>query len=131
MILFILLLSTHWVMDFIMQAQEDALNKSHSNKHLFNHVNEYSLGIFLMVFFYLLTVTEGVSLGLVKYSLGFWGITFICHFVTDYYTSKESARRYKLKRMYGIKGFWAVIGFDQLLHTLQLLLTIYFLNNLI
>lgn len=122
----IFLLIAHWFFDFAMQDEKDALNKNHSLKHLFNHVNEYSAGMFLSLFIYCLCIGSNFIPSFM-YALTFWCITFICHFVTDYFTSKESHKRYKANKFYGINGFWSIIGFDQLLHALQILLTIYFI----
>lgn len=113
-------------MDFAMQDEGDALNKHHSIKHLFYHVCQYSSGMLLaLLLYYLLCGT--FHLIIPSYFLKFFFIIFVLHFITDYFTSKASNKRYKENKFYGINGFWSIIGFDQLLHTLQIVLTLYYI----
>lgn len=112
----------HWAFDFIVQTQEQGLNKSTNNKILFTHVNEYAIGMFIWCFSFIYLIT-GQLLVSFKIGLQFWVITFICHFITDYYTSKMTSEKYKMQKFYGWDGFWFWIGLDQILHIFQLLIT--------
>lgn len=126
MILLFTMFTAHWFMDFAMQDEGDALNKHHSIKHLFYHVCQYSSGMLLaLLLYYLLCGT--FHLIIPSYFLKFFFIIFVLHFITDYFTSKASNKRYKENKFYGINGFWSIIGFDQLLHTLQIVLTLYYI----
>lgn len=106
----LLLIFTHWVADFLLQTDEMALNKSKSNYWLFIHVLVYSAIFFAPL----------IIIGLPYWSVTFVTITFICHFITDYFTSKLSARLYKDNKRH---WFFVVIGFDQFLHYAQLIIT--------
>lgn len=127
--MFIVLLTSalvsHWIMDFCLQKEQDALNKSSSMQHLFNHVFEYSLGMFIAQFF-TASCIMGPSMA-INIAAPFFLVTLISHWVTDYVTSKTSAIRYKYHKYYGLNGFWAIIGLDQLLHALQIVYTLYYL----
>ena len=80
----------------------------------------------------------------------FAGITFICHTITDYFTSRLNSKLWakatywgsdEMKRLYPIDcpenkhgkyvhNFFVSIGFDQVLHYIQLFLTYSLLKNL-
>lgn len=99
----------HFLGDFALQTHEQSQLKSTSNIALAQHVGVYSL-VWIIA-------TAPI---LREWSLIFGIITFICHFATDYTTSRIG------------KKFWAkgdfhngfvVIGFDQILHYVQLYLT--------
>ena len=106
------LLFTHWIADFLFQTDEMAINKSKHNGWLFVHVLTYT-SIFLAP----LLATRGFTgVG----NMYFLGITFLCHFITDYFTSRLSSKLWKEDKRH---WFFVVIGFDQFSHYLQLLLT--------
>jgi hypothetical protein len=113
----------HFIADFIFQAEEWATNKSKSNFALFKHVTAY-------------TIIWSVS-GLFIFSdpfkyLTFLLVTFVAHFITDYFTSRIVSRKFA-NNEYGSPipnfGAFTVIGFDQVLHYGQLFLTYHFLIN--
>lgn len=54
-------------------------------------------------------------------------VTFFCHTIQDYITSRENAILAKLESKH---KFFVSIGFDQFLHFVQLILTYYYLINL-
>lgn len=107
---FILLLA-HWIGDFVLQADWMALNKSKDNFALTAHC-------------FIVALVTGVTAAqwLVGSSLGFWFIfiTFVCHFCTDYVTSRINAKLWQAEQ---IHWFFVSIGFDQLLHYFQLAVT--------
>lgn len=123
--LLLMFLIAHFVADFIMQTREQAVNKSKSIAALLSHTGWYS---FAMFFFVLMIVSynsnvaplawEGVLV--MKIPLLFGLITFVCHSITDFFTSKLTSYLYKKKDYH---NFFVVIGFDQILHYLQLYLT--------
>lgn len=110
----------HWIGDFLLQSTDMALNKSKSNIWLFRHVLSYCLPFLVLgVFFY--------SPHLV---LIFTYVTFLSHFITDYYTSRWTGRLRAAEKYYGFPAFFSVIGLDQWIHIAQLFLTFKFLNSL-
>lgn len=118
-IIFILLL--HFFADFVVQTHEDAINKSTSVKHLFSHVWEYSVFITLIMSVYAFAAGGALLLG---HALLFGAITFVSHFITDYFTSRANT---KLWKSGNVHNFFVGIGFDQWLHAVQLILTYAFI----
>jgi len=116
----IILIFIHWVADFLLQTQSMAMNKSKNNRWLLAHVTVYSASWFVvgMFMFDLLPVVL------------FTVSTFICHFITDYMTSRWTSSLYKQGKFYGFPGFFSVIGFDQFLHYLQLILCYEYFSKL-
>lgn len=120
----------HWVADFVFQDEAWATTKSVSNKSLTKHVAMYSLiwfgtiGIVYVGYDVYwarpMTNDEGIRI------LLFCSITFVCHWITDYYTSRLNTKLHKAGK-YGSPipnmGFFTSIGFDQVLHYAQLFLT--------
>lgn len=109
----------HWFADFVLQTDWQAKNKSTDNRALFDHVMNYSSVWFL------------ASIGYAYFAncwwmLGFAPITFACHFVTDYFTSRLNTKLHKAGK---IHEFFVSIGFDQFLHYAQLLLTFKLLTS--
>lgn len=114
----------HFVADFIFQDEKWAVGKSHSVKLLTLHVLAYTSLWFLFCNFYCIA-TGNYKMFLVV------PITFISHWLTDYFTSKVTSRLYSEKK-FGSPipnlGFFSMIGFNQVLHYIQLFLTFYFLS---
>jgi len=129
----------HFIGDFILQTDKEAKNKSSSWYYLLSHTLSYST-IWIVIGSLYGVVIDNVWLG-----FQFGGITFICHTITDYFTSRLNKklmpiRDYKENREEGIKWysfpygesyhkFFIGIGGDQVLHYIQLFLTYYFLTN--
>lgn len=115
----------HYIADFVFQTDEMAINKSKSNKHLFQHVGIYSSIWLLGGILYILPVMnisselEWENL-ILKFCIVFPVVTFICHFIIDYLTSRWSSYLYQKGERH---NFFLVIGFDQVLHYTQLFLT--------
>lgn len=115
----ILLLTVHTVADFMMQTEWEGMNKSKDIKALLSHVLNYT-GMIGCASFALSTQNWWL----------FTLITGVCHFITDYFTSKMTSKRYKEGKFYGFNGFWSVIGIDQLLHIVQIILTLKLVENI-
>lgn len=96
------ILAIHYVADFVFQTNYQATNKSKSLKALSSHIGIYTLCL----------LPFGIAYALLNGGL---------HFITDFFTSKMSARFYAKKQ---IEYFWATIGADQLIHGLCLVGTI-------
>ena len=110
--LFLFILVMHFLADFALQTHEQATGKSTSIKWLTYHVGVYSIIWLLTAWFYF----DDFRIAMI-----FATITFICHWLTDYITSRIG------------KPFWdkgdfhngfVVVGFDQILHYIQLYLTL-------
>lgn len=144
--LILLIISFHWIADFVLQTEWQATNKSKNIKALIAHTTTYS------------TFWLPVSLIFFDFSflnsLAFVGITFLFHTATDYLTSKLNTRLVTEIRKEQIeafqkgllecspqenflnsigKGKWhnffVSVGFDQVLHYAQLFLTYYLLKS--
>jgi hypothetical protein len=92
----------HFIADFIFQSRKMAENKSRSLLYLTYHCIEYTL--FLL------------PLGL-KYAT----INGVCHFITDFITSKLTTKYYLAKNN---KMFFIIIGLDQAIHMTILIFTL-------
>ncbi len=94
-----------------------ATNKSKNNTALLAHTEIYS-GIFFLPMLYLL--------GSPYLALFYISITFVCHTIQDWLTSRLNTYLWNKKEVH---WFFVSIGFDQLLHFTQLLLTYQLLTN--
>lgn len=115
-IIFIILL-IHWIADFLCQTDWQAKNKSTSNNALTAHVISYCIPWMIFVSYFLVFKNNGSFILFIP-------ITFICHWITDYITSRINTKLYKENK---IHYFFVSIGFDQILHYIQLFLTYYIL----
>lgn len=108
---------THWLADFVAQSNEDAQKKSVSNIHLLSHTVGYSLIWYTVgVAYVIFHLDTYVQWHLTYFIL----ITFVCHTITDYFTSRLNKRLWEKK---DVHNFFVSIGFDQVLHYVQLFLT--------
>lgn len=125
----LILLTIHFIADFIFQDEKWALGKSSFNTSLLKHTITYSLvwlfiGLFIKIFYESIFINFEVFsyLSLFKFVL----VTFVFHTITDYFTSRIVAKKFANNHMgSSIPNFGAftIIGFDQLLHYFQLLIT--------
>lgn len=109
----------HWFADFVLQTHWQATNKSKNNKALTMHVLSYTTVWLLVANAYAIVTGNFLMLAL------FPIITFVCHWITDYYTSRLNT---KLWEKGDVHNFFVSVGFDQFLHYLQLFLTYYILK---
>lgn len=114
------ILFLHWFADFVLQTDWQAQNKSKSNKALTAHVFYYSMVWFIASVLFASHYDN-------RWMLVFSAITFVCHWVTDYFTSRLNSKLWNEKRVH---AFFVSVGFDQFLHYSQLLITYYYLNTL-
>lgn len=111
------ILIIHWIADAVFQARNIAINKSESNYVLFKHVLLYSM-------IWMIFVILGYGfIGFNKTIFLFPIVTFVFHFITDYYTSRLNKKLW-LKNDTSNKiptfNFFTAVLFDQLLHYFQL-----------
>jgi len=113
----------HWIADFVCQTHWQAVNKSTNNEALIAHTINYTVIFGVLTFWitviYLAITKEEIK---VSQSLVYWFLptTFICHTITDYFTSRLNTRLWKKG---DIHNFFVSVGFDQVLHYLQLFIT--------
>jgi len=128
------LFTIHYIGDFLLQTDEDARGKSTSWKHLLNHTFTYTstwfiafiLIMFGMCYYELYTHTT-FMLPFDRRIYWFIPITFVCHTITDYFTSRWVKKSFDKQDYHN--GF-AKIGFDQyVLHLPQSFLTYYLLTK--
>ena len=122
----------HFVADFIMQDERWALNKSKNWDALLMHTITYTsvwLVIALIIDVYTNQTTNDWYFDTLDVQL-FLLITFVCHTITDYFTSRIVSKKFA-EGKYGSAipsfGAFTIIGFDQVLHYVQLFLTYYYL----
>lgn len=132
-IAFIIMFS-HWFADFYCQTHEMAVNKSTSNYWLFKHICSYTWNFYLSIvvfalifmvcayFWPIMMVTTFPILSEISFILvlKFVAINAMCHWVTDYFTSRWTTKLWKENRMH---DFFVVIGLDQLIHYTTYIIT--------
>lgn len=106
------ILFVHWVADFLCQTHEMSIKKSKSNKWLSYHVSVYSLVTTVFWTMAMFRVDPLINLPLV------FGITFVTHWITDYFTSRWTSKLYAKG---DIHNFFVVVGLDQFIHYTTLL----------
>lgn len=118
----------HWLADFVLQTHEQAIGKSYKWSCLLNHTSTYSTVWFLFGLMYITCTVPlySTSNTPILNVLAFTGITFVCHTIQDYFTSRWV--KYYFDKNNFHNGF-VVIGLDQILHYSQLLLTYNLLKN--
>lgn len=125
----------HYIADFILQDEKWALGKSKNWNDLLSHTLTYS-GIWFGVAVLINLITIGGFLGREilfspEYIMLFTIITFICHTITDYFTSRIVSKMFAENR-YGSSipnwGAFSMIGLDQVFHYIQLFGTYYLLK---
>lgn len=119
----------HFIADFIFQDEKWAINKSKNLKALLTHTAVYSCMWYIPGMIYAMYNEDTYISPHVTY---FVLITFVCHTITDYFTSRIVAKRFA-NQYYGSVipnfGAFTIIGIDQFLHYLQLILTFQFLTT--
>jgi hypothetical protein len=119
------LLSGHYIGDFLLQSRKIGTQKISDNRVMLDHVTIYTGTVFMMIFLFILMplcfVTELPN-------MGFWGsfsfhmliyfYIFVTHFATDWCTSRLTARFWQRDQY---KAFWNTIGIDQLIHAVTLI----------
>lgn len=108
----------HWFADFVLQTDKQAKGKSKNWHDLLCHTSNYTLiwifvGILCTNPVYRILGTENWW----KYMWVFPIITFVCHTITDYFTSRLNSRLWEQGKVH---DFFVSVGFDQVLHYAQL-----------
>lgn len=114
------ILLIHFLADFGLQTHDQATKKGEGNSilnpGLFQHVGVYSIIWFIAI--QIIVQDRFIA-------FNFAATTFICHYFTDYITSRLSKPFFNKQDLHN--GF-VIIGFDQILHYFQLWYTFKFLN---
>lgn len=129
------ILTIHFISDFVLQTDKQAKGKSKNWGDLLSHTITYSLCFGAMAycisFAYLVImyffVTKQTILSVNYHMYWFIPITFICHTITDYFTSRLNSKLWSQGKVH---EFFVSVGFDQLLHYIQLFLTYYLLKSI-
>lgn len=116
--LFLAILGFHWVGDFVLQTHWQATNKSKRCDALARHVATYTATMFVGAWVTFLFSSHGPWV-----VLWFALVTGAVHFVTDYHTSRMTARLHEVGKHH---DFFVVIGLDQFLHQIALALAVWF-----
>lgn len=115
MINIILILTIHFIADFLCQSRTMATNKSKSLYWLTLHVLVYAT----------VTTLCWIQFSFDPMIIGWvWLATFTSHWVTDFITSKLTTYFYLKNNMF---WFFGIVGLDQLIHGITLLMTYNFL----
>ena len=104
----ILIVMTHFLADFGLQTHEQATGKSTDEKQLMRHVLIYSSVWFFMSYCLLHGIISSIIFAV---------ITFLCHYITDYFSSRIGKPYWEKGDLHN--GF-VIIGADQVLHIIQL-----------
>lgn len=114
----LMLVTAHWVADFICQTDWMAVNKSTSWYALTVHVMAYTA--MLGVFVFALNMNISPSVQFASFSLSWLAVNGVLHFITDAITSRVTSYLWKKEERH---WFFVVIGFDQLIHMYCLFIT--------
>lgn len=127
-LLFGLVMTAHFLADFVFQSNWMAQNKSKSNKALSIHIAAYTgtayaasliLGFALVIIGILLYPNQKPSYTFTVLFAVYWGLNAPLHWITDYFTSRWSSKLWAQQRVH---DFFVVIGLDQLIHTWTLII---------
>lgn len=121
-----IILIVHWIADFWLQTDKQAKGKSKNWRDLLSHTGNYSLVWFLIVLLFGIFNKNQTTEYYVYSTILFVLITFICHTITDYFTSRLNS---KLWQKGEVHYFFVAIGGDQILHYIQLFLTYQLLKS--
>jgi hypothetical protein len=102
----IILLTGHWVGDYLLQTNVIAQEKSRNLKWLLIHVALYTS---VMAICAVLIFPREIW-------VSFVGINAALHLITDFLTSRLASKFHLNQRVY-----FLIIGFDQLIHSITLL----------
>ena len=141
MITAFILILIHHVADFMFQTSDMALGKSKKISKLLKHTITYT-SVFFVFFVISLFLALSYAILMWDYSLQdfslklsvlwFFPITFVCHTITDYISSRITSKMFEKQIYYtGLPNFgvFAIINIDQMLHYAQLFLTYYYLTT--
>jgi hypothetical protein len=115
------ILICHWICDFVLQTDWQAKNKSSNNRALLQHVTYYSLTFFIAMILF------SPYSGMDKFDIAIFGVvTFVAHFITDYFTSRLNTKLWGKSKVH---EFFVSIGADQCYHYFQLFITYWMLTK--
>ena len=120
------ILICHFIADFVMQTREMAINKSSSTYWLSRHIFAYGNTLLFSGFFgVLIMYLFGTNLfHLIPLIIGYVLLNAGLHWVTDYFTSKQTTRLYmkEIKKTEpNYHNFFVMIGLDQAIHIICLI----------
>ena len=118
----------HFIADFVLQTNKQAKGKSSNWSDLLEHTFTYTT-VWWVIGVVIIMLTKESKQGIITISplIGFTLITFTCHTITDYFTSRLNKKLWESNQVH---NFFVGIGFDQVLHYIQLFLTYYYITKL-
>ena len=136
LIVVLTIIIVHWIGDFVFQAEKWSLGKSKNWSDLLKHTATYTLVFYILGFATVYWLNGRTFIGTIYENnaklLWFFPITFVCHTIIDYFTSRIVSKRFA-KGYYGSAipnfGAFTIIGIDQVLHYFQLFITYYLLTK--
>lgn len=119
------ILIIHWFADFVLQTDKQAKGKSKNWDDLCMHTLSYSITWIGVALIWMLFDINNAS-NIAGYMLLFFPITFVCHTITDYFTSRLNSKLWSEGKVH---NFFVSVGFDQVLHYIQLFTTYWLLTR--
>lgn len=113
----------HFVADFVLQTDKQAKGKSKNWGDLLSHTYIYSMVWIIVGIIYAISLKDSYQEWDVT---SFVAITFACHTLQDYFTSRLNSRLWADGKVH---NFFVSVGFDQVLHYGQLFLTYHLIFN--
>lgn len=110
-IVFALLFTKHWYIDFVNQSDEEVKGKGiYGNAHGLMHSIKHGLATAVIMYLFIDDFTYSIVLGLIDFAI---------HYHVDYCKMRFGNRDITTK------AFWAQLGADQLAHSLSYLLIVW------
>jgi hypothetical protein len=139
------ILIIHFIGDFVLQTDKQSKGKSKNWNDLLSHTFTYSITFFGLLSFLNPLFNAGLTFYMGFY---FFLITFICHTITDYFTSRLNSKLWQKAQYWSseetqrlftkteadkqngkwVHNFFVSVGFDQVLHYIQLFTTYWLLK---
>lgn len=126
----IVLLASHWLVDFVFQSDKTAINKSKSFKYLFGHCAAYGIlmtGMAGSVFCRLIAYRIDNAAFYFVILLAIAVILSLTHIIIDGITSKMTSAFWAENNCH---AFFITIGMDQMFHYIVLFGLYVFMKNL-
>jgi len=115
----------HWISDFVLQKNKKKTRAKIKNKNV-KHIVPHTL-LYTSILTCLIIISQFLNIIHSKYYFSifyFFIITYITHFLTDFYITKINEKHLKKNKRH---EYFVTIGIDQFLHYSMLFSTLYIL----